>query len=152
MYLPEHSVRDVLRTVASHSAAGSSLVLDYANGLGIEITQQYRAAAIPTSWGEPWIFGVPGANGTEFFQELGFDPGVPLSMNNPEVIKRYAVRRDGTTYAAQVLEKMRVEAQERARAGAASPSPANILGIQKAIASAGGVYWLAELTVLSNPV
>jgi methyltransferase (TIGR00027 family) len=151
MYLPEHSVRDVLRMVASHSAPGSSIVLDYANSLGIEVTKQYPPAAIPVTWGEPWIFGVPGANGTEFFRELGFDPGVPLSMNNPEVIKRWAVRRDGTTYAAHVLEKMRVEAQERTRAGAASPLPANILAIQKAITSAGGVYWLAELTVLFNP-
>ena len=150
MYLSDHNVRDVLQTVASLSAPGSSIVLDYANSLGIEITKQYSAAAIPRSWGEPWIFGVPVAKGTGFFRELGFDPGVPLSMNNPEVIKRYAVRRDGTTYAAHVVEKMRVEAQERAQAGADSPSTANILEIQKAITSAGGVYWLAELTILGT--
>lgn len=153
MYLPEKSVREMLQVVASHSAIGSSIVLDYANSLGIEIAKQYPQGpvGIAASWGEPWIFGVPGANGDDFFRELGFDPGVPLSMDNPDVIKRYAVRRDGTTYAAHALQKIRAEAQARAQSGAASPIPANVLEAHKAAAAAGGVYWLAEVTVSSNP-
>jgi methyltransferase (TIGR00027 family) len=153
MYLPEKSVRKMLQMVASHSAPGSSIVLDYANSLGIEIIKQNSQGSMtmPASWGEPWIFGVPGSNGDEFFQGLGFDPGVPLSMNNPEVFKRYAIRSDGTTYAAHVVEKMRIEALARARAGTALPLSAGVLEAQKAIAIAGGIYWLAELTVSASP-
>ena len=72
-------------------------------------------------------------------------------MNNPEVIKRYATRTDGTTYAARVIEKMRAEAQARTQAGNALPLPPVALEAQKAIAAAGGVYWLAELTLPSVP-
>jgi methyltransferase (TIGR00027 family) len=149
MYLPEKSVREMLRMVASHSAPGSSIVLDYTNSRGIEIIQNPQGpASMPASWGEPWIFGVPGSNGEEFFRELGFDPLVLLSMNNPEVIKRYAIRSDGTTYAAHAVEKMRAEALERTRAGTANPLSASVLEAQKATAAAGGSYWLAELAVL----
>jgi methyltransferase (TIGR00027 family) len=153
MYLPEKSVREMLQLVASHSAPGSSIVLDYANSLGIEITKQapQGPVGIAASWGEPWIFGVPGANGEDFFRELGFDSGVPLSMYNPEVMKRYAVRADGTTYAAHVIEKVRAEAQARTQAGNAPQIPAGLLEAQKAIAAAGGVYWLTELTVPATP-
>ncbi|MBB5063228.1 SAM-dependent methyltransferase [Granulicella mallensis] len=149
MYLPEKSVCEMLQLVASHSAPGSSIVLDYANSLGIELTKlaSQGPVGIAASWGEPWIFGVPGANGEDFFRELGFDPGVPLSMYNPEVMKRYAVRADGTTYAAHVIEKARAEAQARNQAGNAPQIPAGLLEAQKAIAAAGGVYWLTELTV-----
>jgi methyltransferase (TIGR00027 family) len=149
MYLPEKSVWEMLHMVASHSAPGSSIVLDYANSLGIEIIKQNSLGPVglPASWGEPWIFGVPGANGDEFFRELGFDPVALLSMNNPEVIKRYAIRSDGTTYAARAVETMRAEALARTQAGIASPLSAIALEAQKAIAAAGGIYWLAELTV-----
>ncbi len=153
MYLPEKSVREMLHMVASHSAPGSSIVLDYSNSLGIEIIKQDSQGPVnlPASWGEPWIFGVPGGNGDEFFRELGFDPVALLSMNNPEVIKRYAVRSDGTTYAARAVEKMRAEALARNQDGMASPLPPWVLEAQKAIATAGGIYWLAELMVSSNP-
>ena len=148
MYLPEKSVREMLRMVASHSAPGSSIVLDYTNSLGIEIIQNPQGpASMPASWGEPWIFGVPGTNGEELFRELGFDPLVLLSMNSPEVIKRYAIRSDGTTYAARAVEKMRAEALERTRAGTANPLSDSVLEAQRAIAAGGGIYWLAELTV-----
>jgi methyltransferase (TIGR00027 family) len=152
MYLPEKSVRETLQMVASHSAPGSSLVLDYTSSLGIEISKQIPQGpvAVAASWGEPWIFGVPGTNGADFFRELGFDPGVPVSMNNPEVIKRFAVRSDGTTYAGHVMARMRAEAQAQAEAGTAPPIPAHVLDAQKAIAAAGGTYWLAELTVPST--
>ncbi len=137
MYLSEESVRKTLQTVASESAPGSSLVLDYANSLGIELakTNPGGPGTFPASWGEPWLFGVPLPDGSEFFRELGFDPGVPLAMLNPEAIKRYTTGRDGTVYGAKALAKRRAEARpvdEETR---------------KAVAAAGGVYWLAELTV-----
>ena len=152
MYLPETGIREILHVVSSRSAAGSSIALDYPTMLGIEIIKQSPQATgvIPASWGESWIFGVPGTNGDGFFRELGFDPGVPLSMNNPETMKLYAVRSDGSTYAGHVLERMRAEMQARLRTGAVS-SPVIAPELQKAVAAAGGVYWLAELTVLSTP-
>ena len=42
------------------------------------------------------VFGVPGANGAEFFRELGFDPGAPVPAYSPEIIRRYGTRQDGT--------------------------------------------------------
>ncbi|MGO9776402.1 MAG: SAM-dependent methyltransferase [Terracidiphilus sp.] len=151
MYLPEESVRKTLRMVASHSAPGSSMVLDYASSIAIEFGKltPHGAGGIPADWSEPWIFGVPGANGSEFFHELGFDPGIPISFNNPEAIKRYALRRDGASYASRAIDKLRAEAQARIQEGIAPPPlPEGFLKAQKAIREAGGVYWLAELTVL----
>jgi hypothetical protein len=152
MYLPEESVRETLM-VALHSAPGSSIVLDYTNSLGLQAFKAYPQGPVgmAAGWGEPWIFGVPDVNGSGFFRELGFDPGVPLSLTSPEAIKQYAVRQDGTTYAARVFEKMQAEAQARMQAGTAPSFPPGAMEFQKAVAAAGGVYWLAELTVPSYP-
>lgn len=149
MYLPEDAVRKTLQTVASHSASGSSLVLDYANHLGIEYGRlnPNGPGGIPASWREPWIFGVPDADGRDFFRELGFDPGVPLSAISPEMVKRYGTRQDGTSYAAHVLEGLQREAQARAQV-----QPSDLFEVQKAIAAAGGAYWFAELAVLDRSV
>ena len=107
MYLPEGSVRTTLQMVALHSAPGSSLVLDYANSIGIEFAKNnpQGPGGIPAAWGEPWIFGVPGADGRAFFGELGFDPGVPMATTSPELIKRYTTRSDGTRYGAKVFRQ-----------------------------------------------
>jgi methyltransferase (TIGR00027 family) len=149
MYLSETSVRKTLGSLRSISASGSTLVLDYANSLGIELTKRSSQGPVglAASWGEPWIFGVPGANGDQFFREFGFDPGTPLSMNNPETTKRYAVRQGGTTYAAHVWEKLKFEAQERAKAGTVAAPSSEAMETQRAVAAAGGVYWISELTV-----
>jgi methyltransferase (TIGR00027 family) len=145
MYLPESSVRKTLQAIASHSAPGSALVLDYANEVGIELGKltPNGTGGIPTTWGEPWIFGVPGSNGSEFFPGLGFDPGAPLSVNHPEMTRRYATRRDGTSYAAHVLEKLRTQVP-------AQTPPEGFLEIQRAVAAAGGTYWFTELTVMNR--
>jgi methyltransferase (TIGR00027 family) len=139
MYLPEESVRKTLQLVAACSAPGSSLVLDYVSSLGLDLAKAnpQGPGSFPTAWGEPWIFGVPVASSIEFFRKLGLDPGVPVAMTNPELIKRYAIGRDGTMYGAKVFAKMRAEAQTRPGSEDA----------RKAVAAAGGVYWLAELTV-----
>jgi len=150
MYLPETSVRETLRMVVSHSTPGSSIVLDYANGIGIEFGKLLPngAGGIPAAWSEPWIYGVPGANGSEFFRDLGFDPGLPLSFSHPESFRRYALRSDGTTYAAHLFQKLRAEAQTRIQAGAAPALPAALAEAEKARGVAGGAYWITELTVL----
>ena len=147
MYVPEEGVRKTLRMVAMHSAPGSSLVLDYANSLGIEMIRANPQGPIgmAAAWGEPWIFGVPGTNGGDFFRELGFDPGVPVATSNPEIIKRYATRQDGTLYAAHIFKKMLAEAQTRP-----PREPSAFTDARKTIAAAGGVYWFAELTVPDN--
>jgi methyltransferase (TIGR00027 family) len=144
MYLTEQDVRKTLGTVRSHSAPGSTLVLDYPNSLAIDYGRLTPGglAGIPEEWQEPWLFGVPGANGSEFFRELGFDPGVPSSSFNRELMGRYATRQDGTLYAAHVFEQMRKDGEARLR-NAASELVEN----QKAMAAAGGAYWLAELIV-----
>jgi methyltransferase (TIGR00027 family) len=150
MYLSEKSVRKTLQTIASHSATGSTLVLDYANALGIELGKftPNGPGGIPAPWAEPWIFGVPGANGAEFFRELGFDPGTPLSANSPEMIKRYGTRQDGTSYAARLLERLRTQVPTRPQ----QALPTGFMDAQKAVAAAGGAYWFTELTVLNQPL
>jgi methyltransferase (TIGR00027 family) len=147
MYLPESSVRKTLQTIASHSTPGSTLVLDYANALGIELGKftPNGAGGIPTPWAEPWIFGVPEANGAVFFRELGFDPGMPVPAYSPEMIRRYGTRQDGTSYAARVLERLRTPIRPHA-------SPSGLLDAQKAVAAAGGAYWFTELTVMNQPL
>jgi methyltransferase (TIGR00027 family) len=148
MYLPESSVRTMLQTIASQSAPGSTLVLDYANSLGIELGKftPNGAGGIPTPWAEPWIFGVPGTNGTEFFREFGFDPGVPVSAGNPEMIRRYGTRRDGTSYAARALGRLRTQAAPTPQ----QAPPSGLVDVQKAVVTAGGAYWFAELTVVNQ--
>jgi len=155
MYLPEESIRKTLGILLAHSAPGSSVVLDYFNTLGIEymLSAPATAGGDPAGWGEPWLFGAPAPDGAEFFREVGFDPGQPLSMYNPELIKRYTIGKDGVGCGASVFEKMRAAAMEaHARAEAEPDTPANqaLVDLQKAIAAAGGTYWLAELTVPVN--
>jgi methyltransferase (TIGR00027 family) len=153
MYLSEQSIRSVLETVAQHAPPGSTLALDYVNALGLAMMAINPQGPVGSSagWGEPWIFGVPGAHGGDFFRELGFDPGVPLSTTDIEAIKRYAVRADGKTYAAETMEKMRLEAQARFQAAPTSPENLAQLESWKAITAAGGFYWFAELTVQAKP-
>lgn len=172
MYLPEQSVRGVLATVAQYEP-GSTLLLDYVNSHGLAMMggaaqKAEKAGAVPSGsaspnsassapipstggWGEPWLFAVPGDHGADFFRELGFDPGVPLSTTDVEAIKRYAVRADGKTYAAEAMEKMRLEFQARFQAAPMSPENVAQLESWKAITAAGGFYWFAELTVLPRP-
>jgi methyltransferase (TIGR00027 family) len=147
MYLPESSLRKTLQAIASHSPPGGTLVLDYANEVGIELGKfaPNGAGGIPTPWGERWIFGVPGSNGSEFFRDLGFDPGAPISVNHPEITRRYATRRDGTSYAARVLEKLRTQVPTRSQT-----PPEGFLETQKAAAAAGGTYWFTELKVMNR--
>ncbi|MGA2650309.1 MAG: SAM-dependent methyltransferase [Terracidiphilus sp.] len=153
MYLTEEGIRKTLAFIASHSAPGSSVVLDYFNSLGIEYMKLAPPGAgggDPSGWGEPWLFGAPAPDGAEFFRELGFDPGQPVSMYNPELVKRYTIGKNGIGYGANVFEKTRaaaIEARARTEAEPDTPEKKAAADFQKAIAAAGGTYWLAELTV-----
>jgi methyltransferase (TIGR00027 family) len=150
MYLTEESVRQTLRTIATESASGSSLVLDYPNRMGIEIGAKYSGGvgAVAAAWGEPWLFGVPGGtDGREFFRELGFDPGEPLSFSNIERMKRYTQGQDGQVYGAAVFRKIQEEAQARAKAGGGPKQLMPELTDEEQAAWRTGVHWLAELTV-----
>lgn len=148
MYLQESSVRKTLAAVALHSVAGSTLVLDYANDVGVQLGKYIPngAGGIPRDWAEPWIFGVPGPDGSEFFRELGFNPGAPLSAHSPEITRRYGTRKDGSTYAARALKKLRAQTQAQPK-----KLPSGLTDAQKAVAAAGGAYWFAELTVMDQP-
>jgi hypothetical protein len=60
------------------------------------------------------------------------------------------VGRDGVIYGAHIFEKARAAAEAKAKEAAQSP-PAPpleaLVELRKAIAAAGGVYWLAEISV-----
>ncbi len=132
MYVPEQGVRETLQTVASYSAAGSSLVLDYANRRWLEFAPEIShggSVEIFRSWGEPWIFGVPNPDGQEFFRELGFDPGTPMSFNDPALFRKYTTNGEGKMYGAHIFAQMR--AQRKAAEAPKRPP----------------VYWLTQLTV-----
>ena len=125
MYLPEASVRETLRTIAAHSNAGGSLVLDFANSGVIEMMKSSPQGMMQMAagWGEPFIFGVPGKNGDEFFRELGFTPREILALWSEELVQRYTLRSDGTRFGmhlyrdpeqAAAMQKRMEEARKRA--------------------------------------
>jgi methyltransferase (TIGR00027 family) len=135
MYLPEASVRATLGAVVGF-AAGSSLVLDYTHRAWLdEQRQQPSPMALPMNWAEPWIFGVPEADGRSFFAEAGLEVGTAVASTDFELCKRHALRADGSVYGAPVFREMRAEAAARAAAAGQELQP---------IASA---IWLAELIV-----
>ena len=139
MYLPEASARQTLRMIAAESARGSSVVLDYANQVGIEIGVKYPQGplALAALWGEPWIFGVPGGtDGSVFFRELGFEPGELISFSNLEAIGRYATGKDGRMYGAAVFQRMQANASS-------APMP-EMTDEQKDVLRKGA-HWIAEL-------
>ena len=99
MYLSEKAVRETLRTIATYSAPGSGLVMDFAGRAMIDMLQKFPQMpqhAYTTHWGEPWIFGVPDMKEREFFRECGLEVREILSCFGPEAVKRYLTRSNGT--------------------------------------------------------
>lgn len=77
MYLPGESVRETLRAIASSSAPGSRLVMDFVGRIAIEAFEKFPnhpQQELTNTWGEPWIFGLPDGRESRFFDECG--PGV----------------------------------------------------------------------------
>lgn len=146
MYVPEEGMRETLRTVATASAPGSSMLLEYMNRAGIEFSQKFPMGVVKNAvdWGEPFVFGVPDGQDREFFQETGLELGEALKMGSPESIKRYAMRQDGTFYGAHLAKVF----QER-RAAAFQALDENVRKQAAQLANTG--YWLAELKVPERP-
>jgi len=100
MYLPEGAVRGTLRAVASDSAPGTALVMDFAGRATIDMLEKFPHLAqhnYTTHWGEPWLFGVPDSHENEFFRECGLELRETLGLFGREAAKRYLTRADGTS-------------------------------------------------------
>ena len=84
-----------LRTVATQSAPGSTLVMDYAPASAIELMRQNPDMPVIkqlAQWGEPWVFGVPDGQEREFFVGLGLEPVQMFAVFKPETIARFRPR------------------------------------------------------------
>ena len=74
MYIPEGAVDATLRAIASNAAKGSRIVFDYFT----ERALRDRPAALRdvsknvAAVGEPFLFGMPGADATAFVTERGY--------------------------------------------------------------------------------
>jgi methyltransferase (TIGR00027 family) len=142
MYVAEDGVRETLRTVATQSAPGSSLVMDYTTRSAIELIKKMPDLPFVkqlASWGEPWIFGVPDGQEREFFLELGLEPAQMFAVFSPETIARYATRKDGTTFG--ITPGMPRPAPQQGTAAAAAA----------AAGRSGSFYSLCELIVPLSP-
>ena len=143
MYVPEEGMKETLRSIAAESAPGSVMLLEYLNRAGLDLFRKYPAGMIKNAfdWGEPFVFGVPDGQDREFFLEAGLELGETLKIGNPETVRRYAMRQDGTHYGAH-LEKV---FQQRREAALNAMDEADR---QRSVAAAAiPGYWLAELTV-----
>jgi len=77
MYIPEENVRQTLRTIATHAAPGSSLVMDYTTKASLEFMTrfpQFGPVRFLAAWGEPWVFGLQDGREQEFFTSVGLAP------------------------------------------------------------------------------
>jgi len=147
MYVPEAGVRSTLRTIATQSAPGSSLMLEYMNRGGVEVSAKYPMGVVKNAidWGEPFLFGVPDGQDREFFEECGLQLGEALKVGSPETIKRYATCADGTPYGSQLFPVFQKRALETAKM-----IPEEVRQQAAKLASAAG-YWLTELHVPELP-
>jgi len=143
MYVPEDGMKATLRAIATESAPGSVLMLEYLNRSGLELFRKYPTGMIKNAfdWGEPFVFGVPDGQDREFFHEVGLELGETLKIGSPESVKRYAMCQDGKYYGAH-LEKV---FQQRREAVLEVMDDAGRQQAAQATAMSG--YWLAELTL-----
>jgi methyltransferase (TIGR00027 family) len=110
MYLPEDSIKEVLRWVAGHACPGSSIIFDYSYSSAIqmfknidmnqlsEVAKQAVQRFRNLTAGEPWIFGLPDQNEKAFLSDLGFEIREILGVNSAEAIKKYLTRADGSIF------------------------------------------------------
>ena len=139
MYLTEETVRQTLHSIATNSAAGSTLVMEYVGGAAIEFVKKYPRGPIKYAldWGEPWIFGVPDDHDRQFFAETGLELVQRMSLNGFDAIRKWAMRRDGTFYGAHLMEAFKARAQQMT---------AELPKEDLALATRFG-YWIGELKV-----
>jgi methyltransferase (TIGR00027 family) len=99
-YIPEQAVLDVLRFVASHGSARTSIVFDYCFREVIEGDESFYGARellrSVARMGEPLVFGIPRGRTAEFVEATGLSLEQDLG---PEEAKRlYLQTSDGTLY------------------------------------------------------
>jgi methyltransferase (TIGR00027 family) len=112
MYVAEEGVRETLRTIATQSAPGSSLVMDFTTKTSIEFMArfpQFGPGKLLAAWGEPWVFGVPDGAEKEFFEGAGLEVRELFPVFGPEAIKRYLTKPDGTILGAPPPDAPRPE-------------------------------------------
>jgi methyltransferase (TIGR00027 family) len=112
MYLPEEAVLATLRFVAGQSAPGSTIVFDFSYKSYVDsiartpveksTSEAQRLFLGVAGWaaaaGEPLIFGIPDDRELEFLQSAGLEAVSFLAVRGPEAMKKYATRRDGSTF------------------------------------------------------
>jgi len=147
MYVPEDGIRATLTAIATESAPGSALLLEYLNRGGLELLMRSPTGMIRNAidWGEPFVFGVPDGQDREFFVGLGLELGETLKIGSPESVQRFSMRQDGTHYGAH-LEKV---FQERRETALKAMTEAERQRAAQVASSSG--YWLAELAVVERP-
>jgi len=143
MYVPEEGMINMLRAIAAESPPGSGLLLEYLNRGGLDLLRSHPTGMIRNAfdWGEPFVFGVPDGQDSEFFRDVGLTLGETLKIGSPASVQRYAMHADGRRYGAHL------EAAFRQRSEAAL-NAMDDEGRRRAtrVAATSG-YWLAELIV-----
>jgi methyltransferase (TIGR00027 family) len=147
MYVPEEGMKETLRAIATESTPGSLLLLEYFNHGGLEFLTKYPVGMIKIAfdWGELFVFGVPDGKDREFFLGAGLELEEKLKIGNPESVRRYAMRQDGTYYG-EHLEKV---FQQRREASLKAMDDSGRQHADRAATTCG--YWLAELAVPQSP-
>jgi methyltransferase (TIGR00027 family) len=112
MYLPETAVEDNLKWLAAQ-APGSSIVFDFVYRAVLDqiafisklppeqLPEQARQAItriLNLESGEPWIFGIPAGQETEFLAKFGLTMRELLPVGGEESRQRYLMRSDGSFY------------------------------------------------------
>jgi methyltransferase (TIGR00027 family) len=140
MYVAEEGVRETLRTIATQSAPGSSLVMDYCTKATLDFMARFPelgSSRFLAAWGEPWVFGVPDGAEKEFFAEAGLEPKEFFPVLGPEAIKRYLTKPDGTILGAPPQGTPRPQLSPEAQAAIVAMN----------IKPGSSFYTLVELTV-----
>jgi hypothetical protein len=80
----------VIRFVRDHAAPGSEIIFDYCLEIGGSATQDPFAR-----WGEPFVFGFSDGGPAKMVREE--HPDLASDVRLDELLKRYALRADGTS-------------------------------------------------------
>jgi methyltransferase (TIGR00027 family) len=154
VYLAEEAVPTTLRAIATSSAPGSSLVMDYACQATIDVLARFPnhpQHQFTTDWGEPWIFGVPDNQEREFFRACGLELRESMSLVRGATLKRYLTRADGTRLGRGRMQSPAAASGQKsrlARAAATAKTIGTLLPlIWLALTRRSQWYALAELVV-----
>jgi methyltransferase (TIGR00027 family) len=102
MYIAEDAVRTTLKTIATWSAPGSILLMDFAEQALLDVLRKFPDAPqnrFTSKWHEPWIFGVPDGLEREFFRQCGLEMREMMMLAGKKMSQRYLTRADGTKLA-----------------------------------------------------